>query len=81
MNFDRVTHVTERRTHDDCFVAVLLVVVVDFLDGLDTGIRISFVSLTGRFLVPIKDLEDNESSANRPHHNTARTTTYTADKG
>lgn len=61
MNFDRVAHVTERCTHDDCLVAVLLVIVVDFLDGLDTGIRISFVSLTGSFLVPIKDLEDNAS--------------------
>lgn len=51
------THVTERGTHDNGLVAVLLVVVEDLLDGLDTRIRIPLVVLSGGFLVPVEDLK------------------------
>ena len=52
----RQTHVTERSTHDDSLVSVLLVVVEDFLDGLHTWVGITLVRLARRLLVPVKDL-------------------------
>lgn len=49
-------HVTERGTHDDRLVLVLLVVVVDLLDGLDTWVIVAVVILSCGLLVPIEDL-------------------------
>ena len=46
-------YVTETRTHDNRVVAVLLVVVEDALDGLDTRIFVALVGLPGLLLVPI----------------------------
>ena len=49
------TSVTEGSTHDDGVVAVLLVVVENVLDGLNTGVLLgSVVTLVGS-LVPVKD--------------------------
>jgi len=53
-----LTSVTERGTHDDGLVAELLVVVVDALDGGDTGILLLSVLLLGRGLVPVEDTSD-----------------------
>ncbi len=46
-------YVSETRAHDDGVVAMLLVVVEDALDGLDTRILIALVGLPGLLLVPI----------------------------
>jgi len=51
-----VTYISERSAHDNGFVAMLLVVVEDFLHGLDTRIFVTLVRLSSSFLVPIKDL-------------------------
>ena len=51
------TYVTEGGTHNDRLVAVLLVVVVDALDGLDTGVLVTLVGFACRLLVPVKDLK------------------------
>jgi hypothetical protein len=48
----------ERSTHDDGLVAVLLVVVEDAADGLDTGVLLLGVLLLGRSLVPVKNAAD-----------------------
>ena len=51
------TDVTEGSTHDDGLVVVLLVVVEDLLDSLDT--RVLLVGVVGAglvLLVPVKDL-------------------------
>lgn len=50
-----LTSVTERSTHDNGLVAVLLVVVEDGLHRLDTGILLSSVLLLVVGLVPVKD--------------------------
>ena len=51
------THVTERGTHDDGLVPVLLVVVEDALNGDDTRVRVANVVLARLvLLVPVKDL-------------------------
>lgn len=50
-----LSRVTERRTHDDRLVAVLLVVVEDVLHRLHTGVLLSAVLLLVRRLVPVKD--------------------------
>lgn len=47
--------VTERGTHDDGLVAVLLVVVVDVLHRLDTGVLRGSVVALVRILVPIQN--------------------------
>lgn len=47
--------VAEGGTHDDGLVAVLLVVVVDGLDGLDTGVLLGGVVALVGVLVPVKD--------------------------
>lgn len=53
-----LTGVTERSTHDDGLVAVLLVVVVDVLNGLDTGVLRGGVVLLRGVLVPVEDTAD-----------------------
>ena len=53
-----LSDVTEGGTHDDGLVPVLLVVVEDLLDGLDTRVFVALVGLAGGFLVPVKDLTD-----------------------
>ena len=45
----------ERSTHDDGLVAVLLVVVEDAADGLDTGVLLLGVLLLVGSLVPVED--------------------------
>jgi hypothetical protein len=50
--------VAERGTHDDGVVAELLVVVVDGLDGGDTGVLLLGVVLLGRGLEPVEDAAD-----------------------
>lgn len=50
--------VSERSTHDNGLVAKLLVVVVDVLDGVDTGVLLLLVLLLGAGLVPVKDAAD-----------------------
>jgi hypothetical protein len=57
-----VTYVPEAGTHDDGLVAVLLVVVENLLDGLDTRVIIALVGLASVFLVPVKDLSWKTSS-------------------
>lgn len=47
-----------RGTHDDGVVVVLLVVVEDLLDGLDSGVLVALVGLAGRLLEPVKDSAD-----------------------
>ena len=50
------THVTERGTHDDGLVSVLLVVVVDLADRLNTRILLILVGGSGLvFLVPVQN--------------------------
>lgn len=53
-----LARVTERSTHDDSVVAVLLVVVVDALNGLDTGILLGGVVTLVGSLVPVEDTAD-----------------------
>lgn len=53
-----LTGVTERGTHDNGLVAVLLVVVEDVLDGLDTGVLLSGVVTLVSGLVPVEDTAD-----------------------
>jgi hypothetical protein len=50
-----LTNVSERSAHDDGLVIVLLVVVVNFNDGLDTGVLLLLVLLLVGSLVPVKD--------------------------
>lgn len=50
--------VSERSTHDNGLVAKLLVVVVDVLDGGDTGVLLLLVLLLGAGLEPVKDAAD-----------------------
>lgn len=45
----------ERSTHDNGVVVVLLVVVEDGANGLDTGVLLGGVFLLGRSLVPVED--------------------------
>jgi hypothetical protein len=50
------TYVAERSTHDDGFVSVLLVVVVDGADGLDARVLLVLVSGSGLvLLVPVQN--------------------------
>ena len=51
-----LTGVSEGSTHDDGLVTVLLVVVEDLLDRLDSRVGGSGVLLTGALLVPVEDL-------------------------
>ena len=51
-----MTHVAERRAHDNGLVAVRLVVVEDLLDALDARVLVADVVLPCRLLVPVKDL-------------------------
>lgn len=53
-----LTNGTEGSTHDDGVVAVLLVVVEDLLDGLDTWVLLLGVLLLGGGLVPVKNTAD-----------------------
>lgn len=50
--------VSERSTHDNGLVAKLLVVVVDALDGGDTGVLLLGVVLLGAGLEPVEDAAD-----------------------
>ena len=50
-------HVSERSTHDDRLIIVLLVIVENLLHRLDTRIFISLIVLPGVLLVPIKYLQ------------------------
>lgn len=50
--------VPERCTHDNGIVAVLLVVVVDALDGLDTGVLLGGIFALVGGLEPVKDAAD-----------------------
>lgn len=53
----RETYVTERGTHDDGLVAMLLVIVEDLLDRYDTRILLALVRRSGLvLLVPVKNL-------------------------
>lgn len=52
-----LSDVTERSSHDDGLVVVLLVVVENPLDRDDTGILITLVGLTRALLVPVEDLK------------------------
>ena len=52
-------YVTERSTHDDGLVPVLLVVVVDLADGLNARVILIFVGGSGLvLLVPVQDTAD-----------------------
>lgn len=53
-----LTSVTERGTHDDGLVTVLLVVIEDILDGLDTGVLLGGVVALVGGLVPVEDTAD-----------------------
>ncbi|KAH3664294.1 hypothetical protein OGAPHI_004646 [Ogataea philodendri] len=48
-----LTNISERSTHDNGLVSVLLVVVEDLGHGLDTWVLLTFVSFTGVSLVPV----------------------------
>ena len=54
---EMTTDVTERCAHDDGVVAMLLVIVEDAPDRLDTGIIVTFIVLPGSLLVPVENLE------------------------
>ena len=59
MRIDKPSYVTERSTHDDGPVSVLLVVVVDLADGLNTGVFLILVSGSGLvLLVPVQNTAD-----------------------
>jgi hypothetical protein len=49
---------SERGAHDNRLVAVLLVVVEDLLDALDTGVLLLGVLLLGGRLVPVENAAD-----------------------
>lgn len=52
-------YVSERCPHDDSFIAMLLVIVVNFLNGLDTWIVVALVGFSRQvFLVPVQDATD-----------------------
>ena len=52
------TYVTERSTHNDGIVVVLLVVVEDLLNGLNTRVLVTDVVLARLvLLVPVKNLQ------------------------
>lgn len=51
-----LTSVSERSTHDNRLVTVLLVVVEDLLDRLDSWVGLGGVLLTSGLLVPVEDL-------------------------
>lgn len=53
-----LSSVSERSTHDNGLVAVLLVVVEDALDGGDTGVLLLGVLLLCAGLEPVKDAAD-----------------------
>lgn len=61
-----LTGVPERGTHDDGLVAVLLVVVVDVLHRLDTGVLLRGVVLLGGVLVPVQDAADEGGDEEGP---------------
>ena len=71
-----LAYISERSTHDDGLVVVLLVVIIDLLHGLDTGIIIALVGLSSVFLIPIENLQ---SSMNEKETR-ASWLTYAADK-
>ena len=50
------THVSERSTHDDRLVFMLLVVVEDLFHGLYARIFVTLVVLTSALFVPVEDL-------------------------
>lgn len=53
-----MAYVTEGGTHDDGLVTVLLVVVEDLADGLDTRVLLASVCGAGLvLLVPVKNLK------------------------
>ena len=52
----RAAYVAERSAHDDGLVSMLLVVVKDTLDGLDTRVFVALVVLARLLLVEVKDL-------------------------
>jgi hypothetical protein len=51
-----LANVSERGAHDDRLVSVLLVVVEDLLDRLDSWVGLRVVLLSSRLLVPVEDL-------------------------
>lgn len=53
---DQRTDITERGTHDNGLIAMLLIVVKDLGDRLDTRVLVTLIILACRLLVPIKDL-------------------------
>jgi len=55
--------VSERSTHDNGVVTVLLVVVEDLLDRLDSWVGLGSVLLAGRLLVPVEDLDISGSTS------------------
>ena len=74
------THVTERGTHDDGLVLVLLVVVEDLLHRLNTRVLISGISRAGlSLLVPVENLWPMSETALVPASPRSRIT-YTANE-
>jgi len=69
------THIAERGTHDNGFIAVLLVIIENHLNRLNTRIFIAFIGLSCSLLVPIKNLFGMEvhliSRPNKMHTHTA----------
>lgn len=64
--FCNLTNASERSTHDDSWVIVLLVVVENSLDGCDTGVFLGRIGLSSLCLVPIHDTSNkrrNKESA------------------
>ena len=53
-----LANVPEGSTHNNGFVSILLIIVEDALDRLDTRVLFSRVLLLGRSLVPVKDATD-----------------------
>lgn len=50
-----LANVSEGSTHDNSLVSVLLVVIENFLNGLDSWVLLALVVLSGLSLVPIED--------------------------
>jgi hypothetical protein len=53
-------YVAEAGSHDNSFIPMLLVIVINLLHGLDTRVVVTLVILPGTLLIPIKDLQGGQ---------------------
>ena len=80
--FGDLVDVSERSTHDNGIVSVLLVVVVDLCDGHDTGIFMRCIRfLAFRLLVPVENTTDKGADEGYASFSTSNSLTETKEKG